>query len=165
MMGFGAVFALVRLMYSILTVLNWVMWPILTVLGRVMWWISPVHYPVMWSIFSICYAYVDLFRLGSMDFELDWGDHNESCGVVELISNLKEIVLDPKVVTLQEIHAKCACKMGHCGNVPMDILKDMALPLEMILARMGRKSQELQPAMEEQIQYLQELRRKQTLSL
>jgi hypothetical protein len=90
---------------------------------------------VMWWIFSIGSAYVDWFQLGSMDFDFTWGTDKQTCGVLNVISNLNEILLSPKVVTLREIHVKCACEMANCQRVPMEILKKIALPLDVILLR------------------------------
>jgi len=126
MMGLGAFFASVR-----------VMWSSFLVFVRVVRWILPLLIRVMWPIFSIGSAYVDWFQLGSMDFEFNWGTDKQSCGVIDIISNLSEILLDPNVGTLREIHAKCVSKKGNYENVPMYILKKIELPLELILAHMG----------------------------
>lgn len=125
-MGLRAVFAFVQ-----------VMWSILLVFVRVVRWILPLLIRVMYWIFSIGFASVDLFQLGSMDFEFNWGTDKQSCGVIDVISNLSEILLDPNVGTLREIHAKCVSKKGNYENVPMDILKKIEPPLELILAHMG----------------------------
>jgi len=90
---------------------------------------------VVWWIFSIVFAYMDLCLLGSMDFDFTWGTNKETCGVLNIIWNLNEILLSPNVVTLREIHVKCACEMANCQRVPMEILKKIALPFSVIFLR------------------------------
>jgi hypothetical protein len=90
---------------------------------------------VMWWILSIGSAYVDWFQLGSMDFDFTWGTDGPTCGVLNIISNLNEILLSPNAVTLREIHVKCACEMANCQRVPMEILKKIALPFNVVLLR------------------------------
>ena len=97
---------------------------------RVLWWILKIFFKCMrlvrWIV-SICFAYVDWSQLWSMDFDFNWGDSEQGCGVFDILSNLTENLLDSDVGTLREIHAKCMCKKFGCVKMPIRIVKQLPL--------------------------------------
>ena len=106
-------------------------------LVRVAGWILFNFLRLVRWILSIYFAYVDWPRLWSMDFDFNWGDSEQGCGVFDILSNLNEFLLDPDEGTLREMYEKCLCKRVDCMRMPPQFLKKLRLPPDVGLVQLA----------------------------